>query len=70
MISVVTTYDGHEAAVRPRTLVWEGRRYLVTQVLAQTRLADGKHFRVRTEEDQVFDLFYSISTDSWRVQQP
>ena len=69
MTGTVTTYDGHEAAVRPRTLLWEGRRYQVVEVLSQARSADGKQFRVRTEDDQVFDLFYTISTDEWRIQQ-
>ena len=69
MTPLVSTYDGYEAAVRPRTLHWEGRRHQVSEVLSQARTADGKHFRVRTEDDQVFDLFYTISTDEWRIQQ-
>ncbi len=70
MTSIVTTYDGYEAAVRPRALVWEGRRYLVAEVLFQSRSADGKYFRVRAEDGQLFDLFYSISTDEWQIRQP
>jgi hypothetical protein len=68
MKAIVTVYDGHEAAVRPRTLLWEGRRYLVAQVLTQSRSAEGKHFRVRTDDEYVFDLFYTISDDSWLIR--
>ncbi len=69
MGTIVTSYDGHEAAVRPRTLLWEGQRYRVVEVIAQSRTVDGKHFRVRTEAGQVFDLVYTISTGEWQIRQ-
>ncbi len=70
MAASVQTYDGYEAAVRPRSFIWEGQKYFVAEILEAARTAAGKHFRVRTADDQVFELSYSVHTDEWRIQQP
>jgi hypothetical protein len=65
--SQVECYSGHTHAQEPRALLWEGRRYAVTEVEARWRTPDGPVFRVRTEPGQRFDLHYYELEDRWAI---
>jgi hypothetical protein len=54
-------------AERPVALIWEGRRLLVSEVLLSARVPEGVRFRVRTEDEQVFELVYDQARDTWLV---
>jgi hypothetical protein len=54
-------------AERPTAVNWQGQRLLVSEVLASWRVPEGVRFRVRTENDQVFELDYNEASDIWLV---
>jgi hypothetical protein len=56
-------------AERPVALIWEGKRLLVSEVLLSSRIPEGMRFRVRTEDEQVFELVYDQARDTWLVWQ-
>jgi hypothetical protein len=66
----VECHSGYTYAERPIALRWEGRRLVITAIEARWRVPGGHGFRVRTEDDQVFELFYGELYDEWRVHQP
>jgi hypothetical protein len=41
----------------------------IEQILSRWRIPGGKRFRVRTKDDQVFELFYGELYDEWRIHQ-
>jgi hypothetical protein len=64
----VECYSGHTYAQEPRAVVWEGRRYIVTEVEARWRTPDGPAFHVRTEPEESFELHYHELEDTWSVR--
>jgi hypothetical protein len=67
---LVECHSGYTYAERPIALHWEGRRLPIQAIEARWRLPGGRRFRVRTEDGQVFELFYGELYDEWRVHQP
>jgi hypothetical protein len=63
----VECYSGYEYAQRPRAFVWQGERFEVAQIDAEWRTPEGKSFRVRAPDGQVFDLFYRAMYDQWDI---
>lgn len=57
-----------EYAQRPLAIVWQGQRLAVDAILASWRTPDGKHFRIRTQEQGIFDLYYDQTNDQWSIQ--
>ena len=54
-------------AERPIAFYWQGQRLLVSEVQARWRVPEGIRFRVRTEDDQVFELVYDEARDIWLI---
>lgn len=63
----VECYSGHTYAQEPRVVVWQGRRYPVTEVEQRWRTPDGPAFRVRTKAGGHFDLHYHETNDRWMI---
>jgi hypothetical protein len=63
----VECYSGGEYAERPRALHWEGARLEVAEVLQSWRSPEEVRFRVRTVNDRIFGLVYTIETDAWSI---
>lgn len=63
----VECHSGYEYAERPTALRWEGQRLEIAEIQDQWRIPGGKCFRVRTEDDRVFELFYGELYDEWRI---
>lgn len=59
-----------EYAERPIALYWQGQRLPVSEILARWRTPEGKYFRVRTEDLQIFELFYAERLGEWQIRQP
>ena len=59
-----------EYAERPIALYWQGQRLEIVEILARRRNPAGKGFRVRTADDQVFELTYNEVDADWQIQQP
>ena len=69
MSALVECHSGLEYAERPTALWWQGERLEVEAVEAEWRTPEGKTFRVRTIDGQVFELLYVELYDEWRIHQ-
>jgi len=56
-------------AGRPTALHWLGQRLTVAEVMASWRGPEGAHFRVRAQDDRVFELTYDEARDAWHVKE-
>ena len=54
----VKFFSGHTYAQRPVAFTWEGRKYHVETVLAESMTPEGKIFQVRTTSGEEFELVY------------
>ena len=63
----VEAYSGYTYGERPMALHWEGERLLVAEVESRWRDPSGVGYRVRTEDDRIFDLFYDETSSEWSV---
>jgi hypothetical protein len=70
MNDLVECHSGYEYGERPVALQWEGNRLEIIRVLDRWRSPGGKRFRVRTLDEQIFELYYSEQDDEWTIQQP
>lgn len=59
-----------EYAERPIALHWQGQRLEIAEILARWRKPGNKGFRVRTTDDQIFELIYNEVEADWQIQQP
>jgi hypothetical protein len=57
-------------AERPVGLIWEGQRLDIQAVLDRWRTPEGKWFRVMTDDNQIFELFYHERWNEWSIRQP
>jgi hypothetical protein len=67
MGGVVFCYSGDSYAQRPIGFVFDGEDMIVSRVLTEVRLPDGKRFTVLTEDGHVFDLYFFAGQDLWRI---
>jgi len=63
----VECHSGTEYAEYPIAFRWQGQRLVVVRIKAQWRTPEGKGFRVCTEDERCFELFYGELYDEWRV---
>lgn len=54
-------------AERPVFFVWAGNRYHIKRIEAEWRTPQGKEFRVRSNGEEIFDLFYIEDYDEWQI---
>ena len=64
----VECYSGSQYAEKPRALYWEGQRLAILQVESEWRTPNNRCFRVLTEDQRRFELFYGEFDDEWRIQ--
>jgi hypothetical protein len=57
-----------EYAETPVSLIWQGQRLAITQVMARWREPGGKGFRVQTSDGGLFSLLYNEVNDTWQVE--
>jgi len=67
---IVECHSEYTYAERPIAVRWEGHRLAIEAIESQWRVPGGQGFRVRTEDGQIFELFYGELYDEWRVHQP
>lgn len=58
-----------EYAERPVTLYWHEQRLEIVDILSRWRTPDGKRFRVRTADGQLFELTYNQVENLWEIHQ-
>lgn len=61
----VTCYSGHTYAERPTAFLWEGIEQRVRKIEREWQEPGGKHFRICTEGDRLFELCYYEDGDRW-----
>jgi hypothetical protein len=66
---LVSCRSDSEYAERPTSFCWQGERLEVLEVLARWRTPEGKWFRVRVQNEQVFELCYDQVGDAWNIFQ-
>jgi hypothetical protein len=57
-----------EYAERPLSLIWQGRRYEIAEIISRWCGPAEKGFRVKTTEGAAFELTYQEISDDWHVQ--
>jgi len=70
MTEIVECHSSFEYAERPVALYWRGIRLEIVEIETRWRIPGGRCFRVRTQDNQVFELFYGELYDEWRIHQP
>lgn len=63
----VECFSSSTYAKHPLAFNWQGNRWIVEQIVSESRSPDGKLFLVKTQQDRVFELFYNEYHDSWKV---
>jgi hypothetical protein len=65
---IVECHSGYEYADRPTAFYWQEQRWEVIEILARWRTPEGKHFRVNTQHNQIFEILYVDSEDAWQIK--
>jgi len=55
-------------AERPLSLIWEGQRLEIAEILSRWHGPGEKGFRVQTTDKQIFEITYREIPDEWYVQ--
>ncbi len=63
----VDCYSGHTYAERPRSFIWQGIKYEVEEMESAWREPGEHHFRVRVQDDRIFELCYYEREDEWSL---
>lgn len=63
----VECHSGTTYGERPIAFLWEGERLRIVEIEARWRLPDGRKFRVRVEDDRIFELYYVEQVDEWQI---
>jgi hypothetical protein len=63
----VACYSGRTYAERPTAFLWEGTEQRVRKIEREWLEPGEKHFRLRTEDDRLFELCYYEDGDHWSV---
>jgi hypothetical protein len=66
----VECYSGSRHAERPISFDYLGRKHVVKVVVKTWRSPTALHFRVKTQEDESFDLTYDERAEQWSVLDP
>ena len=70
MTELVECHSETEYCQRPIAIWWQDERLIISQILQEARVPDGKYFRVYTTDGKIFELFYKESLDQWKITQP
>lgn len=57
-----------EYAERPLSLLWQGRRYEIVEIISRWHGPGEKGFCVQTTTGLAFELTYQEISDDWHVQ--
>jgi hypothetical protein len=66
---VICRSEAHYAE-RPVALIWQGQRLEINEIVSRWRAPQGRHFLVKTQGNQLFELSYDEGKDIWQVRQP
>ncbi|MEJ2550619.1 MAG: hypothetical protein P8Z34_08045 [Anaerolineales bacterium] len=63
----VACLSGHTYADRPIALVYRGQRIQVVEILARWQIPGARCFRVRGDDESIFELCYEEMSDEWQI---
>ncbi len=69
MNEIVECHSGYAYAVKPLAFTWQAERLEITEILAEWRTPQAKHFRVRTGDGRSFELSYAESSGEWQIRE-
>lgn len=67
-MDIVECRSDTEYAERPLSLIWQGCRYEIAEILARWHGPAEKGFRVKTINGFAFELTYLEISDNWHIQ--
>lgn len=67
MYEIVNCYSGGSYADRPKSFIWLDEVHYVQKIIKTWTTPEGKHFKVLTAQDEIFELFYNINEKVWYV---
>ena len=66
---IVECYSGARYGERPKALVCEQHRLIISEVLNSWRSPAGMIFQVLTEDQRVFELIFEENSSAWTVRE-
>ncbi len=63
----VNCYSGHTYAGEPRSFLWEDIEYEVQEIEKAWREPGKIYFKVRTENNKLFQLYYNETEKQWSL---
>ena len=64
----VSCHSGHTYAERPESFTWEEIVHIVQTVEKEWIEPGEKHFKVRTDDNKLFELCYYVEADQWTLR--
>ncbi len=65
----VQCHSGYTYAERPDAFVFQSAAYKVEKVEKEWREPGERHFRVRTQDNKLFELCYNEQKDEWSLSE-
>lgn len=63
----VECYAGYKGEQTPRTLVLDGGRLEITELIDQWLAPDHRYFKVRASDAHVYIIRHDIASDEWEL---
>ncbi len=63
----VSCYSGQTYAERPRSFVWQGLAYEVTEIEKSWQQPGERYFQVSTKDNRLFNLCYNETQHHWSL---
>lgn len=67
-MEVVECRSDADYAERPLSLIWNGRRYEIAEVISRWQGPSEMGFQVKTIDGRVFELTYQEMPNNWHVE--
>jgi hypothetical protein len=69
VINRVVCHSGYRYGERPKAFYWEDKKMEIAAIEKQWHEPNGYHFRVKTINNQFFEITYDQSLDEWTIKQ-
>ena len=63
----VECHSGYTYADHPIALISKGQKRQIVEILAQWKIPGARCFRVRVDDESVFELCYDEMRDEWQI---
>jgi hypothetical protein len=64
----VECHSGYTYAQRPTAIHWEGQRCRVDAIMSEHNTPQGKNFRVRAVNGDIFTLLFDYKDKTWKIE--